>query len=153
MDKPLEVNSLSGVLKSRWKGVSSCKTVNTIMMLGCITNMHPYLIHTQTYCIVILWSLNVCGSAKGGQRGDKKTEHPPHYLPHRQSANTKHRSEEKKGDYNRHEEEKQQFWQSCVDNFPGADLAKEATSVELQRQLLGCSGCFSSDVLQSTFFM
>lgn len=120
---------------------------------------HPYPTHphkhpcaTQTYCIVPLWSIKVRGSAKRGHEcGDKKKEHPPHYLPHSQSANTKHRSEEKKGNYNRQEEEKQQFWQSCVDNFPGADLAKEATSVELQRQLLGCSGCFSSDVLQSTF--
>lgn len=43
-----------------------------------------------------------------------------------QSANTKHRGKEKKGNYNRQEEEKQQFWQSCVDNFPGADLAKKS---------------------------
>ena len=66
-----------------------------------------------------------------------------------QTLNTEARR--KKGEYNRQEEEKQQFWQSCVDNFPGADLAKEATSVELQRQPLGRSGCFSSDVPQSTF--
>lgn len=83
-------------------------------------------------------------------KGDTKRERPAHYLPPSQSTNTKHRGKEEKGNYNRQEDEKQQFWQSCADNFPGADLAKEATSVELRRQPLGCLGCFSSDVLQST---
>lgn len=68
------------------------------------------------------------------------------------SQETLNTEAEKKGNYNRQEEERQQFWQSCVDNFPRADLVREATSVELQRQPLGCSGCLRSDVLQSTFF-
>lgn len=95
----------------------------------------------------------LCCREKGGHgHGDKKKEYPPHYFSYSQSANTKHRGKEKKGNYNRQEEERQQFWQSCVDNFPRADLVKEATSVELQPQPLGCSGSFCSDVLQSTFF-
>ena len=64
-----------------------------------VSYMHRCLTHTASSTNILYSnsrSLNVCGGAKGGQRGDKKTEHPPHYLPHRQSANTKHRSEEGK---------------------------------------------------------
>ncbi len=70
----------------------------------------------------------------------QKERTPSSLSLHSQSANTKHRGEEKKGNYNRQEEEKQQFWQSCVDNFPGADLAKEATSVELPTTAIGVFG-------------
>ena len=68
---------------------------------------------------------------------DKKTEHPTHYLSPVSQRTLNTEAKKKKGDYNRQEEEERRFCQSCVDNFPGADLAKEAASVELQRQPLG----------------
>lgn len=84
----------------------------------------------QTYCMIILGSVNLCGSAKGEHgRRDKNCS-----LSLRQSV-SKHWTSvqrQKKGDYDRNKKKgKQQFWHSCVDNFPGADLAKQATSVEL----------------------
>lgn len=105
-------------------------------MLRCITARLMYNVHIHKRAVIL--SGFQCVTAKGGHgREDKKTQRPTHYLSPRQSANTQHRSEKKKGDYNRQEEEKRHFCQSCVDNFPGADLAKEAASVEHQRQPLG----------------
>lgn len=45
-----------------------------------------------------------------------------------------------------------QFRQSCVDNFPGADLVKEAISGVLLQWPFGCSDCFRSDALPSVVF-
>lgn len=103
---------------------------------------------------IVIWRINVCSDARRGHgHGDAKEKKKPILLiispaVSQQTLNTE--LKKKKGNYSRQEEEKQQFWQSCADNFPRADLAKQATSVELQRQPLGCLGCFSFDVLQLT---
>ncbi len=144
MDEQIEINCF---FESRWKRVSSCKIGHVIVThkKGSYTTFR----HTSYSNIPIC----VAKQKEDMDEGTKRKNTLLIIILTVSQQTLKHRSEEKKGNSNRQEGEKQQFWQSCVDNFPGADLAKEATSVELQRQPPGRSGCFSSDVLQSTFYV